>query len=207
MTVDTSNLSITSLDILRLDMNAETELGTFIRDRARREGPLGKDVTTICWAMGRWTEVSIQRARFWCAVESEFGTAQARTKSLSRQRKKKRKRHGSVVEDEEEVNAEGDEAEESSVQQKWTRKQLLPQIGRTSMELANEEVELRFEWRIRFDWTGEVDSHIAAIARLPRNCKSPSLTWYKMGLETNAKKHRASGRRKGKSGEGAGDVY
>lgn len=169
MTVDTSNLSITSLDILRLDMNAETELGTFIRDRARRDGPLGKDVTTICWAMGRWTEVSIQRARFWCAVESEFGTAQARTKSLSRQRKKKRKRHGSVVEDEEEVNAEGDEAEESSVQQKWTRKQLLPQIGRTSMGLANEEVELRFEWRIRFDWTGEVDSHIAAIARLPRN--------------------------------------
>jgi hypothetical protein len=177
MTVDTSNLSITSLDILRLDMNAETELGTFIRDRARREGPLGKDVTTICWAMGRWTEVSIQRARFWCAVESEFGTMQARTKSLSRQRKKKRKRHGSVVEDEEEVNAEGDEADESSVQQKWTRKQLLPQIGRTSMGLANEEVELRFEWRIRFDWTGEVDSHIAAIARLPRNCKSLSLTW------------------------------
>ncbi|KAH8783891.1 hypothetical protein BGZ57DRAFT_757774 [Hyaloscypha finlandica] len=169
MTVDTSNLSITSLDILRLDMNAETELGTFIRDRARRDGPLGKDVTTICWAMGRWTEVSIQRARFWCAVENEFGTAQARTKSLSRQRKKKRKRHGSVVEDEEEVNAEGDEAEESSVQQKWTRKQLLPQIGRTSMELANAEVELRFEWRIRFDWTGEVESHIVAIARLPRN--------------------------------------
>jgi hypothetical protein len=55
------------------------------------------------------------------------------------------------------------------------------------MELANEEVELRFEWRIRFDWTGEVESHIAAIARLPRNCKSPSLTWYKMGLETNSK--------------------
>ncbi|KAE9376994.1 hypothetical protein N431DRAFT_480128 [Stipitochalara longipes BDJ] len=170
MTVDTSNLSITSLDILRLDMNAETELGTFIRDRARKDGPLGKDVTTICWAMGRWTEVSIQRARFWCAVESEFGTAQARVKSLSRHRKKKRKRHASVVDnDEEEVNAEGDEADEVSMQQKWTRKQLLPQIGRTSMELANEEVELRFEWKIRFDWTGEVDSHIAAIARLPRN--------------------------------------
>jgi hypothetical protein len=176
MTVDTSTLSITSLDILRLDMNAETELGTFIRDRARRDGPLGKDVSTVCWAMGRWTEVSIQRARFWCAVENEFGTAQARSTSLSRLRKRKRKRHASVAEDEEELNAEGDEAKESSAQPKWTRKQLLPQIGRTSMELSNEEVELRFEWKIRFDWTGEVDSHIAAIARLPRNCKSPSLT-------------------------------
>jgi hypothetical protein len=176
MTVDTSTLSITSLDILRLDMNAETELGTFIRDRARRDGPLGKDVSTVCWAMGRWTEVSIQRARFWCAVENEFGTAQARSTSLSRLRKRKRKRHASVAEDEEELNAEGDEAKESSAQPKWTRKQLLPQIGRTSMELSNEEVELRFEWKIRFDWTGEVDSHIAAIARFPRNCKSPSLT-------------------------------
>ena len=172
MTVDTSNLSITSLDILRLDMNAETELGTFIRDRAKKDGPLGKDVTTICWAMGRWTEVSIQRARFWCAVESEFGTAQARANSLSKHRKKKRKRHASVADNEDEVNAEGNEGEETSMQQKWTRKQLLPQIGRASMELANEEVELRFEWKIRFDWTGEVDSHIAAIARLPRNCKS-----------------------------------
>jgi hypothetical protein len=176
MTVDTSTLSITSLDILRLDMNAETELGTFIRDRARRDGALGKDVSTICWAMGRWIEVSIQRARFWCAVENEFGTAQARSKSLSRIRKRKRKRQASVAEDEEEVNAEGDEANESSAQPKWTRKQLLPQIGRTSMELSSEEMELRFEWKIRFDWTGEVDSHIAAIARLPRNCKWPSLT-------------------------------
>lgn len=169
MTVDTSTLSITSLDILRLDMNAETELGTFIRDRARRDGALGKDVSTICWAMGRWTEVSIQRARFWCAVENEFGTAQARSKSLSRIRKRKRKRDASVAEGEEEVNADGDQAEESSTQPKWTRKQLLPQIGRTSMDLSNEEVELRFEWKIRFDWTGEVDSHIVAIARLPRN--------------------------------------
>jgi hypothetical protein len=172
MTVDTSNLSITSLDILRLDMNAETELGTFIRERARKDGPLGKDVTTICWAMGRWTEVSIQRARFWCAVESEFGTAQARANSLSRHRKRKRKRHASVADNEEEANAEEDEAEEAAMQQKWTRKQLLPQIGRTSMVFMNDEVELRFEWKIRFDWTGEVDSHIAAVARLPRNCKS-----------------------------------
>jgi hypothetical protein len=31
MTVDTSALSISSIEILRLDMNAEKELGTFIR--------------------------------------------------------------------------------------------------------------------------------------------------------------------------------
>jgi hypothetical protein len=157
MTVDTSALSIASIDILRLDMSAERELGTFIRERARGEGALGKDITVICWAMGRWIEVAIQRASFWCAVESEFGTPEARAKSL--QRKKKRK-------------APGDEEEGSQEAQKrkWTRKQLLPHIGRSSMELVSEDVELRFEWKIRFDWTGEVDSSIAANARLPRHC-------------------------------------
>ena len=174
MGVDTSTLSITNLDILRLDMNAEKELGTFIRDRARRDGPLGKDVTTICWAMGRWVEVSIQRARFWCAVDSEFGSVQARSKSMSRNRKK-RKRQNSVMDNEGEANAEGDDVEEGSTKYKWTRRQLLPQIGRTSMGLANEEVELRFEWKIGFDWTGEVESSIAAFARLPKNCKYTSL--------------------------------
>ncbi|KAE8453641.1 hypothetical protein EG329_009152 [Mollisiaceae sp. DMI_Dod_QoI] len=163
MMVDTSSLSISSIDILRLDMNAEKELGTFIRGRARDEGPLGRDITVICWAMSRWIEVSIKRAQFWCAVEQEFGTPEARIKSL--QRKKKRKRHGSVLENDESVAADGEDEHEK---RKWTRKQLLPHFGRSSMELVNDEVELRFEWKISFDWTGEVESSIAAAARVPR---------------------------------------
>ncbi|KUJ20710.1 uncharacterized protein LY89DRAFT_779432 [Mollisia scopiformis] len=163
MTVDTSALSISSVDILRLDMNAEKELGTFIRGRARDEGPLGRDITVICWAMSRWVEVSIRRAQFWCAVEQELGTPDARIKSL--QRKRKRKRLGSVIDnDEDSVEGVEDEHEKS----KWTRKQLLPHFGRSSMELSNEDVEVRFEWKINFDWTGEVDSSIAAAARVPK---------------------------------------
>lgn len=163
MTVDTSTLSISAIDILRLDMNAEKELGTFIRGRARDEGPLGKDVTVICWAMSRWTEVSIKRAQFWCAVEQEFGTPEARIMSM--QRKKKRKRRGSVIDNEESSAIEAED------KMKWTRKQLLPHFGRSSMELLSDEVELRFEWKISFDWTGEVESSIAAAARVPRHCK------------------------------------
>lgn len=177
MTVDTSALCITNLDILRLDMNAETELGTFIRDRARRDGPLGKDVTTICWAMGRWIEVSIQRARFWCAVEQEFGSAQARSKSLAKSRKK-RKRQDSVIDDN---NVDANEVLEAT-KYTWTRRQLLPQIGRTNMELVNEQVEVRFEWKISFDWTGEVDSCIIAVARLPKDCESIPLFLHCKGL-------------------------
>tara|TARA_R110002060_G_scaffold28410_1_gene38433 strand:+ start:307 stop:849 length:543 start_codon:yes stop_codon:yes gene_type:complete len=168
MTVDTSALTIAALEILRLDMNAEKELGTFIRSRCRSDHPLGKDITVVCWAMSRWIEVSIQRARFWCVVESNFGTPQARAKTM--QKKRKRKRQTSVHDDESSaaLEKESDEVEE---RQTWTRRQLLPNIGRTGLELANEYVELRFEWRISFDWTGEVESAISASARLPRTCK------------------------------------
>ncbi|KAH7323613.1 hypothetical protein BKA65DRAFT_598194 [Rhexocercosporidium sp. MPI-PUGE-AT-0058] len=164
MTVDTSAHTIAALDILRLDMNAEKELGTFIRARARSEHPLGKDITVVCWAMSRWIEVSIQRAQFWCAVEHDFGTPQDRAKTM--QKKRKRKRQGLVDDEASTSNGKGlNENEEKHV---WTRRQLLPQIGRTSLELANEHVELRFEWRITFDWTGEVETNISASARLPR---------------------------------------
>ncbi|PVH83237.1 hypothetical protein DL98DRAFT_559055 [Cadophora sp. DSE1049] len=165
MTVDTSALTIAALDILRLDMNAEKELGTFIRSRCRSDHPLGKDITVVCWAMSRWIEVSIQRARFWCVVESDFGTLQARAKSMQKKRKRKRQGLGQDDESSAAVDKESGEAEEK---QTWTRRQLLPNIGRTGLELANEHVELRFEWKISFDWTGEVESAISASARLPR---------------------------------------
>ncbi|KAK0122652.1 hypothetical protein ONS96_009690 [Cadophora gregata f. sp. sojae] len=165
MTVDTSVHTIAALDILRLDMNAEKELGTFIRSRSRSDHPLGKDITVVCWAMSRWIEVSISRARFWCAVESDFGTPQARAKSMQKKRKRKRKGPGQDDESSAALDKLSDDAED---RQTWTRRQLLPQIGRTGFELANEDVELRFEWRISFDWTGEVESAISASARLPR---------------------------------------
>lgn len=165
MTVDTSACTIAALDILRLDMNAEKELGTFIRSRCRSDHPLGKDITVVCWAMSRWIEVSIKRARFWCIVENDFGTPQARAKSMQKKRKRKLQASGQDDESSAALDKESDEAEEK---QTWTRRQLLPQIGRTGLELANEYVELRFEWKISFDWTGEVESAISASARLPR---------------------------------------
>jgi hypothetical protein len=184
MTVATSTLSISSLDILKLDASAESELGTFVRQRASAEGPLGKDISVVCWAMGRWVEVAISRARFWCAVENEFGSLEARSKALQKgSRKRKRKRQGTVVEDDDDVPVANDEDDEVT-KHKWTRKQILPHMGRTSMGLVNDEVELRIEWKIGFDWTGEVDSSISANARLPRNCEFAifhfSIFWAKL---------------------------
>lgn len=163
MIADPSLLCITSIDVLRLDMSAEIELGTFIRARAAVNQALGKDITVICWAMARWVEVSIQRARFWCAVEKEFGTSESRTTAMRKKRKRKR---NFVDEDENDENDKGN----------WTRRQLLPNIGRISTELLSDEVELRFEWKIRFDYTGEVESVLAADARMPGSCKSHFLS-------------------------------
>jgi hypothetical protein len=163
MVVNSSLLSVESIDILRLDMNAEIELGTFIRARAKATGPVAKDITNICCAMARWTEVSIQRARFWCQVEEEFGTPEARAKAKRKKKKRKRK----VIEEEEE--------DDDDTRITWTRKHLIPNIGRTSMELTNKDVELRFEWKISFDYTGEVESTLSADARTPSQCKFRTL--------------------------------
>jgi hypothetical protein len=169
MTVDSSLLSITSLDILKLDPTAEKELGAFMREKSREDTVLNRDIGVVCWAMGGWVETSILRARFWCAIDHEFGTPEARVKSL--QRKKKRKLQRVVTEDDDTVPLEGHGEDEETRQQKWTRKQLLPHMGRTAMEIAATDVELMFQWKIGFDWTGDVDSSISASARLPKSCK------------------------------------
>ena len=169
MIVDSSLLSITSLDIEALPSNSEKELGTFMRERSNLDAVFGRDIGVICWAMGRWVEVSILRARFWCTVEEEFGTPEARSKSLQRKVQKRKRRSLLVVNEDDEEHDGGVDDETSK--QKWTMRHLLPNMGRTAMELSNKEVELRFEWRISFDWTGEVESSVAASARLPKSCK------------------------------------
>lgn len=165
MVVDTSSLTISSLNVDTLDPSAEHELGPFVRRRASDDGPLGKDIGTVCWAMGRWTEVSVARAKFWCDAEREFGTAEARSKSIEKQGKKKRKRK--AIED------AGENDEESEETRKWTRRELFRQMGRTSMEIGGDEVKIRVGWRIGFDWIGDVESSMDVDLDLPSSCKYP----------------------------------
>lgn len=170
MTVDSSTLCIQSIEIQKLDPVAENELGVFMRERSQEDDMLNNDIGVMCWAMGRWVETSILRARFWCAVEYEFGTSEARAKSL--QRKKKRKQPSTITEDDNAILLSTGVGEDADAQkQKWTRKQLLPNIGRAALELMTDDVELRLEWHIGFDWTGEVESSISASVRMPKSCR------------------------------------
>ncbi|KAG9241576.1 hypothetical protein BJ878DRAFT_520021 [Calycina marina] len=167
MTVDSAVPSITTLEIMKLDFSAERELGTFVRRQCDPEEPLHNSIGVVCWAMGRWVETSIKRAILWCNITHELGTAEARKKSL--QTKKKRK-HAKFVE----------EDEEDSESRIWTKKDLAPHMGRSAFELSTDEVEVRFEWTVEFDWSGEVESKISAIVRMPSSwqtgdeCKSRS---------------------------------
>jgi hypothetical protein len=40
------------------------------------------------------------------------------------------------------------------------------------MDLVGSDVQLRFEWKISFDYTGEAESLLAADVRIPESCKS-----------------------------------
>ena len=163
LTVDSSVPSIISLKILKLDSNADRELGTFLRSRCLETSLLNKDIGVVCWGMGRWVEVSLARARLWCTIDHEFGSPEARARSFQRKKKRKQsKPHDLALHDAE---------DEESGRRIWKKKQLLPHMGRSALELATDDVELRFEWTIGFDWTGEIESTISATARVPENCK------------------------------------
>ncbi|KAH6678380.1 hypothetical protein B0J14DRAFT_582567 [Halenospora varia] len=166
MLVNSSTLSIVEIEIPKLDSAAEKELGPFVRKRAGGEGPLGKDISAICWAMGRWTEVASKRARAWCAMEEELCSAEAREITLQKSRQgKKRKRQGSIILGEDEA----DEVDLSSRGRLYPTRDILHHMGRTSMEISDENVEILFEWKIGFDWTGEVENSLSASARSPRS--------------------------------------
>jgi hypothetical protein len=153
MIVDTASLSISSLSIDRLDPNAEPELGAFVHGCATAR----KDIGTVCWAMARWTEVAVTRARFWCDVERELGTRERRKEALGRFRGRKRKRK---IEDEDE-EAKG-----------YKRRDLLANMGRTGMDITGDgNVGVRVEWKIGLDWLGDVESCVDVDLDVPGGCK------------------------------------
>lgn len=161
LTVNTSNFSTPSLEISKLDPASESELGPFLRKVAEK-----RNLSVFCWAMSCWTEVALKRAGFWCAVNAEFGTAEARSRSLSNLKLKGKRKRGDDHEDDNDVQQGG-----------WSRKQLLPMMSRTHFEVAGEDngVLLRIEWRLEFDWVGDCESEISALASVPGACKFPDL--------------------------------
>lgn len=170
--VNTKKLSIVGLSVPRLEPSATSELGPFISSIIKdgNNSALTRNVSVISWAMGEWVRLATRRARFWCAVESKLGTKEGVAECISQVRAgKRRKRQSSPDDDENEDN-----------DNQITKSQLLPHLGRTSLDLEIPSITededdsgptVRIQWRIEFDWTGEGRSKMGLLVETPPRCE------------------------------------
>ncbi len=179
LTVDTTTHSIAALTIPGLSSWAESELGTWIRARAKDNSPAGKDITSICWAMGRYWVLAKRRAHYWMRCEREFKSLIISTSSHRSQRRRSGHQNGaeqgedhdSIDEDEDDDDDDEEEIDEDRARTA-KRQDLLRHLGRSSITFRQGRVQLLMGWHIGFDWTGEAHSEVSATASVPGSCKS-----------------------------------
>ncbi|RKF78791.1 hypothetical protein GcM1_208037 [Golovinomyces cichoracearum] len=204
LTVEPISQTINNISILSLPLCAEQELGSFIRkvplhqismdtlqandDEEKINSHLSSshlDIGVACYAMSRWFQISLRRAKFWWLVIHCYSTPEARNRFLPLHRhkikklanfarkKKKRKHTGDEVEDDSGENntlSEDEDGEEICELKtgKQIRSKLLPHLGRSmfcidarsdSKGTKNDGIQMLFEWHISFDWTGHKSSH------------------------------------------------
>lgn len=172
LTANTTIETVENLEIVNLSPWAVPELGTWICNRA----PDG-DISSIGWATGRYWEVAQLRANCWQQCERDHPTLLAHQRhkggktprheqsAIPKPRKRPRKETHSPIDDE---RADGDDNDDDDVMaQSLSRQELLTHLGRTSLLFQRNGISLLISWRIDFDWTGEVQSHVAATTTFP----------------------------------------
>ncbi|KAH6692304.1 hypothetical protein F5X68DRAFT_273598 [Plectosphaerella plurivora] len=170
MVVNTDTLRIAELRVPRLDPAAIAELGPFVEAQCAGK----RNMSVMCWAMGEWYRIAVERARFWCELEHQVqtkeGLAELVKQARMSKRRKKRRRDG---DEDESGTSSGSSAVQTSSHAK--RGAVLAHMGRTSFEIPiPEEGEdegkwsrLRVQWRIEFDWTGEGRSQVGVMVGMP----------------------------------------
>ncbi|KAM0815990.1 hypothetical protein AB5N19_01791 [Seiridium cardinale] len=175
MLVNTKTLSISELAVPKLEPAAVTELGPFVTkildSEAGSVSALKRNISVLTWAMAEWTRLATRRARFWCLVTKELGDERGVldcAKQMREGRRRKRSQKDSV-----DSNAESsDEDVDSARKERFAKSQLFPLLGRPSFDLdlslgGQTEVELRVNWNIGFDWTGEGHNTIGVLVQAP----------------------------------------
>lgn len=193
MVVSTRNQAVASLAVPQLDP-AAFELRTFIDSitevNTTYNPALTRNVSILCYAMGEWYRVALKRAKFWHVLDKEFGPESkdgfANIVAAMRTRKK-RKRKARKADEADGGGADGLEGIDSlgSLDELMlSKKEILPHMGRTSMDLevpwlsedrSTESSQLRVSWGIEFDWTGVAKSKLATEISVPGKCESPLL--------------------------------
>jgi hypothetical protein len=186
MTVNTKSLIITELSVPRLDRAAAFELGPLIERvlvNTTVSSALTRNASVLSWAMGEWYRTALRRARFWHLLDKELGSKAALEETVGKTRMALKSKRGkrSRGDDARSIHAVDEDGQDGSYGI-VSRAELLPHMGRTSMDFEipriagdGEKTELRIQWRMEFDWAGEVENRIGALLGVPGKCRSPNL--------------------------------
>lgn len=171
LAVNLSDFSVSDIKVLRLDPNAEAELGPFVDDiLTRTDRALTGNVSVVCWAMGEWYRLAVRRAAFWRELFKEVDS-----EVVSENVGELWKRRGAVVA----RGAEQSVDERLTNVKKGSAADLLPYMGTIAatvpLGIYGEGVKLRLRWGISFDWTGDARSKVDVAVGVPGHCKFPSL--------------------------------
>lgn len=172
MVVNAVNLTILDLNVAAIEPAARAELRPFVdklcADDCNRS--MQRNVGIICWAMGEWVRVAIERAAFWYELEQNLGTEKAIIETSQRVRMKKSRR-GKTPRDDVNDTASGEKRD-------MRRADLLRLIGQPHYDISlpssfdsESASTMRFQWKAEFDWTGEARSKLAVMVGVPGTCE------------------------------------
>ncbi|KAK1764366.1 hypothetical protein QBC33DRAFT_457494 [Phialemonium atrogriseum] len=143
------------------------------------------NVAVLAWAIAEWLRLAVRRAKAWRALERELGTEEGVVESVGRMRARRRGRKGGGAagpggEDGDAEVGDGyvDDGSVADVMGSLVdASDLLPYMGQRSMDFrvpalgggggGAETADLRVQWRIEFDWTGEGRSRIGVLVGMP----------------------------------------
>lgn len=190
MVINTRSQAVASVAVSSLDPAAASELRPFIDSISNTKTPyhpaLTRNVNILCFAMGEWYRVALKRAKFWHALDKNFGPESkdgvAKAVATMRTRKKRGRKARVASEAESELidSLDGMDSLARLEAMRISKKELLPHMGRTSMNLDvpyltgnddDESSEVRVSWGVEFDWSGVAKNKLAVEVGVPGKCK------------------------------------
>ncbi|KAG8671086.1 hypothetical protein FPOAC2_04406 [Fusarium poae] len=167
MTVNPLELSVLHLNVTDLEPAAKPELGPFIQKICTGDcnRSMQRNVGIVTWAMGEWLRVAVERAGFWCQLEQTLGTKNGISEMTTQMRTRKRRRK----------DDDGDEDMDESTQVDSVKKvDLIRYMGQQHYDISipyNDAEEsganVRFNWKVEFDWTGEAQTKLSVLVGAP----------------------------------------
>ncbi|KAI0175455.1 hypothetical protein BJ166DRAFT_514865 [Pestalotiopsis sp. NC0098] len=176
MLVDTRTLSVSELAVPRMEAAAANELGAFVEKvLGHNASPIStckRNIAVLTWAMAEWTRLASKRARLWHQIAKELGHRQGIMDCARNLRRGKRRRRQHKAATNNELVDSDEEDRDDGREVQIPKSHLISGLGRTSCDLVlglegHGGVELRVDWKITFDWTGEGQSTIKLQVQTP----------------------------------------